>query len=128
MTRLSRPVPPGPVKLLLVGASILLTMNGPSLAQATSPATSAFNSCALLYNAGKTDEAIVACDKAIALDPGKADAYFIKGSALYGNGKIGPDGKYAVPPGTVDTLNKYLELAPDGGHAQDVHAMLDALK
>jgi len=28
----------------------------------------------------------------------------------------------------VEALNKYLELAPDGGHASDVHAMLDALK
>ncbi len=74
------------------------------------------------------EEAIAACDKAIALDPNKADAYFIKGSALFGNGKVDKSGRYEVPPGTVEVLDKYLELAPDGGHAQDVHAMLDSLK
>lgn len=119
---------PCAARRLLLAASILVATAAPALAQATNPAVSAFNSCAMLYNAGKTDEAIAACDQAIALDPGKADAYFIKASALFGNAKIGSDGKYAVPPGTVEALNKYLELAPDGGHAPDVHAMLDALK
>ena len=125
MTRLSRLVSHRAARLLLVGASILLATN--ALAQANGTATSYFNSCATAYNAGKTDEALAACDRAIALDPSKADAYFIKGSALYGNGKIGADGKYQVPPGTIEALKKYLELAPDGGHAPDVHAMLDAL-
>ena len=124
----SRIVLPGAARRLLLVAGIVVTAAAPALAQAGSPAVSYFNSCALLYNADKMDEAIAACDKAIALDPGKADAYFIKGSALYGNGKVGSDGKYVVPPGTVEALDKYLELAPDGGHAPDVHAMLDALK
>jgi tetratricopeptide (TPR) repeat protein len=87
-----------------------------------------FNSCATFYNLGKMDEAIAACDKAIALDPNKADAYFIKGSALFGNGTIDGSGKYQVPPGAVEALNKYLALAPNGPHAPDVHAMLDSLK
>ena len=113
---------------LLLVAGILLATATPALAQASSPAVSSFNSCAMLYNAGKMDEAIAACDQAIALDPGKADAYFIKASVLFGNAKIGSDGKYEVPPGTVEVLNKYLEQAPNGGHAPDVHAMLDALK
>jgi tetratricopeptide (TPR) repeat protein len=117
-----------PAMRLLFGASILVAASAPALAQADNPAVAYFNSCAMLYNAGKMDEAIVACDKAIALDPGKADAYFVKASALFGNGKVGSDGKYVVPPGTVEALNKYLELAPDGGHAPDVHAMLDSLK
>jgi len=128
MAYLSRIMPPGAASRLLSAAYILLAASTPAVAQADSPARSAFNSCALLYNAGKMDEAIAACDKAIALDPGKADAYFIKGSALYGSGTIGSGGKFVVPPGTVEALNRYLELAPDGGHAADVHAMLDALK
>jgi len=115
-------------KRLLSGGGILLAACTPALAQAPSPAVSYFNSCAIAYNAGKVDETIADCDKAIALDPGKADAYFIKGSVLYGSGTLGSDGKYVVPPGTVEALNKYLELAPDGPHAPDVHAMLDALK
>lgn len=128
MKRLSRVVSPGAAGRLLLAASLLLAPGRPAFAQATSPAVSYFNSCALLYNVGKMDEAIAACDKAIALDPSKADAYFIKASALFGNSKIGSDGKFLAPPGTVEALNKYLELAPNGPHAQDVHAMLDSLK
>ncbi|HEY1629813.1 MAG TPA: hypothetical protein VGF56_00760 [Rhizomicrobium sp.] len=115
--------------LLLSG--ILLVASLPALAD-TSPAansaTSYFDACATLYNAGRIEEAIAACDRTIALDPNKADAYFVKGSALFGNGKVGQNGAFVVPPGTVEVLNKYLELAPDGGHAADVHAMLDSLK
>ena len=118
----------GAAKRLFLAAGILLTASAPALAQTSKPALSAFNSCALAYNAGKTEEAIAACDKAIALDPGKADAYFIKGSALFGDGKVGGDGKWVVRPGAVEALNKYLELTPDGPHASDVHAMLDSLK
>lgn len=91
------------------------------------PGTAYFNLCATQYNAGKMDEAAAACAKAIAADPTKADAYFIRGSALYGNGKIDAQNKYVVPPGTVEALKKYLELAPQGGHVEDVKAMLEAL-
>ena len=91
------------------------------------PAIAYFNLCAMQFNVGNFDGALAACDKAIAADPNKADAYFIKGSALYGNGKLDDANKYVVPPGTVEALNKYLELAPDGAHAADVKAMLDAL-
>ena len=113
---------------LLLGAGVFLAASTSALAQASNPAVSAFNSCALSYNAGKMDEAIAACDRAIALNPAKADAYFVKGSALFGMATIGSDGKYQVPPGTVEALDKYLEIAPDGGHAADVRAMLDSLK
>ncbi len=91
------------------------------------PAIAYFNLCATQYNVGNFDGALAACDKVIAADPNKADAYFIKGSALYGNGKLDDANKYVVPPGTVEALNKYLELAPDGAHAADVKAMLEAL-
>jgi len=91
------------------------------------PAIAYFNLCATQYNVGNFDGALAACDKAIAADPNKADAYFIKGSALYGNGKLDDANKYIVPPGTVEALNKYLALAPDGTHSADVRAMLEAL-
>lgn len=89
------------------------------------PGTAYFNICAVQYNTGNTDGAMAACDKAIAVDPKKADAYFIKGSVLFGNGKVDANNKYVVPPGTVEALKKYLELAPDGAHAGDVKQMLD---
>jgi tetratricopeptide (TPR) repeat protein len=91
------------------------------------PGTAYFNLCATQYNTGNTEGALVACDKAIAADSTKADAYFIKGSLMVGQGKLDASNKYVVPPGTAETLNKYLELAPDGGHAADVKAMLQAI-
>ncbi|HEX3587598.1 MAG TPA: tetratricopeptide repeat protein [Candidatus Angelobacter sp.] len=91
------------------------------------PATAYFNLCATQYNSGNTQGALAACDKAIAADPNRADAYFIKGSLMLGDSKQDKDGKLQAPPGTSDALNKYLELAPDGPHAADVKAMLQAI-
>jgi tetratricopeptide (TPR) repeat protein len=88
------------------------------------PAAAYFNLCATQYNTGNTQGALVSCDKAIAADPSKADAYFIKGSLMMGDSKMDKDGKLTAPPGTADALNKYLELAPDGAHANDVKQML----
>src|SRR5882757_1993112 len=91
------------------------------------PATAYFNICATQYNTGNTQGALVACDKAIAADPNRADAYFIKGSLLVGDSKLDKEGKLQAPAGTSEALNKYLELAPDGPHANDVKAMLQAI-
>jgi tetratricopeptide (TPR) repeat protein len=93
------------------------------------PAVAYFNICATLYNMGQpAAKTAAACDKAIAADPKKADAYFVKGSALFGEGAVDKSNKYVVPPGTVEALKQYLALAPDGPHVQDVKAMLDGLK
>jgi len=92
------------------------------------PGLAYFNLCATQYNLGLVEGAIAACDRAIKADPTKADAYFIKGSALYGNGTLDQRNKYVVPPGTVEALQKYLQLAPNGGHVEDVRAMLGELK
>jgi tetratricopeptide (TPR) repeat protein len=91
------------------------------------PGTAYFNLCATYYNTGKTTDSLAACDKAIQFDPGKADAYFIKGSLLVAQATL-VNGKYSEPPGTIEALNKYLELAPNGAHAGDVKQMLDLLK
>jgi tetratricopeptide (TPR) repeat protein len=91
------------------------------------PGTAYFNICATQYNSGNTQGALAACDKAIAADPTKADAYFIKGSLMVGDSKLDKDGKLQAPAGTAEALNKYLELAPDGPHANDVKAMLQAI-
>jgi tetratricopeptide (TPR) repeat protein len=93
------------------------------------PAVPYFNLCATMYNMGQpAAKTAAACDKAIAADPKKADAYFVKGSSLYGEGAVDKSNKFAVPPGAVEALKQYLVLAPDGPHAQDVKQMLDALK
>ncbi len=88
------------------------------------PGSAFFNICATQYNSGNTQGALAACDKAIAADPNRAEAYFIKGSLMMGDSKQDKDGKLQAPPGTAEALNKYLELAPEGPHAGDVKQML----
>jgi tetratricopeptide (TPR) repeat protein len=93
------------------------------------PGTAYWNICATQYNTGDMKGASASCDKAIAADPNKADAYFIKGSALIGmsDGKLDAQGHYIALPGTKEALNKYLELAPDGPHAGEVKQMMEML-
>lgn len=88
------------------------------------PATAYFNLCVAYYNTGKTQGALEACDKAIAADPNKADAYLIKGSLLFAASTRDKDGKPKPPPGTVEALKKYLELAPQGPNADHARQML----
>ncbi len=89
------------------------------------PGLAYFNICAVQYNTGNVDGAMGACDKAIAADPKRADAYFIKGSLLIAGSTTDAKGKVIAPPGTVEALKKYLELAPNGAHAADVKEMLE---
>jgi tetratricopeptide (TPR) repeat protein len=90
------------------------------------PAMPYFNLCATYYNLKRSQEALAACDHAISSDSTLADAYFIKGSILFGQGQL-ERGKYAVPPGTTEALNKYLEYAPYGDHATTVKDMINQL-
>lgn len=98
------------------------------LAAKAQPANAAqyyFNEAATLYNAGKTAEAGAAADKAIAADPKKAEAYYIKGQSLIGGATVDPKTqKITAPPGCVEAYQTYLELAPDGPHAADVKGIL----
>ncbi|HSM87706.1 MAG TPA: tetratricopeptide repeat protein, partial [Candidatus Limnocylindrales bacterium] len=75
------------------------------------PATPYFNLCATYYNLKREQEALAACEQTISSDPNMADAYYIKGSILFGKGHV-EHGKYVVPPGTIESLKKYLENAP----------------
>ena len=93
---------------------------------AANPAVSYFNICATLYNIGQSKEAVSACDKALAADPKMANAYFIKGSALYGDGSIDKSGKIVIAPAALQALRTYLALEPNGPHAADVKEMLAA--
>jgi tetratricopeptide (TPR) repeat protein len=87
-----------------------------------------FNEAATLYNAGKLPEAEAAADKAIAADPKKAEAYYIKGQSLIPQATVDPKTqKIIAPPGCVDAYQKYLELAPDGPHANDVKGILEGI-
>ena len=81
-----------------------------------------------LYNAGKVDEAAVAADKAIAADPNKADAYYIKGQALIQKVTVdAKTNKITAPPGCVDAYQHYLSLVPEGGHSAEVKDVLTGI-
>src|ERR1700679_2797519 len=70
-----------------------------------------FNEAATLYNAGKMDEAAAAADKAIAADPKRAEAYYIKGQALIPKASYDEKTKkITAPPGCVDAYQMYLQL------------------
>jgi tetratricopeptide (TPR) repeat protein len=90
--------------------------------------TAWFNVCAAAYNAGDVKAAGAGCDKAVAADPNKADAWFIKGSLMIADAKAGPNGKMIAPKGTAEALRKYLALAPNGLHVKDVQEMLAVLQ
>jgi tetratricopeptide (TPR) repeat protein len=91
---------------------------------APNPAEAYFTLCSNSYRSGEMEHVATACDKAIEADPKKADAYFIKGSVLYGSSHRDKDRRLVVPPGTIEALQKYLELAPEGGYSYDVRYML----
>jgi tetratricopeptide (TPR) repeat protein len=87
-----------------------------------------FNEAATLYNSSKLPEAEAAADKAIAADPKKAEAYYIKGQSLITQATVDPKTKkITAPPGCVEAYQTYLELAPDGPHAADVKGILEGI-
>jgi tetratricopeptide (TPR) repeat protein len=91
-----------------------------------------FNEAVTLYNVsvstGKVDGLVDAADKAIAADPTKSEAYYLKTQGLAPLITMGPDGKtFVAPPGLVDACNMYLKLAPAGVHAADIKGLLAGL-
>ncbi len=87
-----------------------------------------YNMGALLYNANATDGAIDEFKKAIDSDPTYAEAYFQYGSALMGKATTDTaSGKIVAAPGTVEALQKYLQLKPDGPNADSAKALIAAL-
>ena len=90
-----------------------------------------YNEAVTLYDAGlatgKVDGVAEAADKAIAADPTRADAYYLKTQGLASLITTTADGKLVAPPGFVDACNKYLQLAPAGPHVADIKALLAGL-
>ncbi len=87
-----------------------------------------YNEAATLYNASKMEDAAAAADKAIAVDPKRAEAYYIKGQALITKATVDPKTqKIVAPPGCVDAYQTYLELTPEGPHAEDVKGVLTGI-
>lgn len=80
-----------------------------------------------LMNGGDRKQSLEAFDKAITADPNNADAYYFKGQGLMADVSMDKNGKMVPPEGTTEALNKYLEMQPNGIHAQDAKSMLEAL-
>jgi tetratricopeptide (TPR) repeat protein len=87
-----------------------------------------FNLGAVTYNVGKMDEAADAFKKATEIDPAYADAYLWLGQALMGKATMAPDGKVVAVPGTVEALETYLKLQPDGPNAPTAQALLQTIQ
>jgi len=98
------------------------------LAAKTDPPKAAmyfFNEAATAYNAQDMDNAAAAAEKAIAADPTKAQAYYIKGQALIQKATVDPKtNKITVPEGCVEAYQKFLELVPTGAQADEVKGIL----
>jgi tetratricopeptide (TPR) repeat protein len=82
-----------------------------------------FNLSAIYYNQKKSDDALAACEHTLSSDPTLADAHYLRGIILFGRGKA-EQGRYTVPPGTVESLNSYLQFAPQGEYVNTVRAMI----
>ena len=54
-------------------------------------------------------------------------AYYLKGQALIQKAGQDKSGKITVPPGCVEAYQKYLDLDPNGAHAQEVQGLLEGI-
>jgi len=87
-----------------------------------------YNLGAILVNTGQNEQAVEAFKKAIEADPKYADAYYQMGVYLVGKAQVDTaTGKVTPVEGTVENLQKYLELAPNGQFAESAKGLLQGL-
>lgn len=93
-------------------------------------ATNFYNLGVTFYNQGDLKSAIEPLRKATELDPSRADAFYWLGVCLYSTAETKIEGnevKTILPPGTRESFERYLVLEPNGKHANDAKAMLEAM-
>lgn len=86
-----------------------------------------YNLGALEVNAGQNDAASEAFKKAITITPPYAEAFYQYGLTLVAKASYDQAGKILPVPGTAEAFQKYLELTPNGPHAEEAKAMLETL-
>jgi len=86
-----------------------------------------YNLGAVLVNGGQNEAAVDTFKKAIDTDPNYADAHYQYGMALAAKASTDATGKIIPVPGTVEALQKYLQLKPDGPYAASAKEMIAAL-
>ncbi len=88
-----------------------------------------YNYGAVMYNTGKMDEAVAAFQKSVGINPAFADGQFMLGRALMGKLDMDPKtGKIIAAPGTVEALEAYLKLEPQGKYAGEAQSMLQTVQ
>ena len=86
-----------------------------------------YNLGAVYVNTQQNDAAEAAFKKATEVDPNYADAYYQEGLVLMNKVTLDKDGKMQAPAGTIEALQKYLALKPDGANAEGAKAILEQL-
>ncbi len=87
-----------------------------------------FNLGAVLTNSGRGKEATEAFRKATETNPNYGEAWYQLGVSLLSEAKLDEKtGKTTAAPGTIEALQKYLELEPSGPHSAEAKGMIDML-
>lgn len=86
-----------------------------------------YNMGALLVNGAQNEAAGDEFKKSIAADPTYADAYYQYGLYLTSKATTDAAGKIIAAPGTIEALQKYLELKPDGPFAGSAKELIASL-
>ena len=86
-----------------------------------------YNMGALLVNGSQSEAAGEEFKKAIDADPTYADAHYQYGLYLTSKATTDKDGKIIPAPGTIDELQKYLQLKPDGSFASSAKELIAGL-
>jgi tetratricopeptide (TPR) repeat protein len=86
-----------------------------------------YNMGALLVNGSQSEAAGEEFKKAIDADPKYADAQYQYGLYLTSKATTDKTGKIVPAPGTIEALQKYLELKPDGSFAASAKELIAGL-
>lgn len=87
-----------------------------------------YNLGAILMDSNQTERALEEFKKSFTADPNFAEAYFYYGSTLLAKATMDPTGtKMIAPAGTVEALQKYLQLKPNGPNSESAKQLLAAL-
>jgi tetratricopeptide (TPR) repeat protein len=103
-------------------------LNKAAVLDPTKAGTYYFNLGAVMTNIGQLEAAGGAFKKATEADPNHADAQYQYAMYLVSKAQTNADGSVTPAPGTVEALQKYIELKPDGPYAESAKGMIGAFQ